>query len=113
MGFMFLLFLDFRCRFLALMGFQFRTFLPSLALSIIKQDIYPEVYETLSKRDIERSFGIYDVKRLEMYALNLVDYHLILDLVPAMAKLYFTNQLDESLSVSLVQAVCSFIYHKF
>lgn len=95
------------------MGFQFRTFLPSLALSIIKQDIYPEVYETLSKRDIERSFGIYDVKRLEMYALNLVDYHLILDLVPAMAKLYFTNQLDESLSVSLVQAVCSFIYHKF
>lgn len=59
----------------------------------------------MSKKDLDRYFGIYDVKRLEMYALNLVDYHLVLDLVPSMAKLYFTNQLDESAtSLSLVQA---------
>lgn len=59
----------------------------------------------MSKEDLERSFNNYDVKRLEMYAQNLVDYHLIIDLVPEMAKLYFTNKLGEDINLSLVQSV--------
>lgn len=47
---------------------------------------------------------MYDVKRLEMYAQNLVDYHLVLDLLPEMAKLYFTNKLGEDMNISLVQS---------
>ena len=39
-------FLDFRRRFSALLGYQFHVFLPSLALSIMKQDIYPEQFES-------------------------------------------------------------------
>jgi N-acetyltransferase 10 len=39
-----------------------------------------------------------------MYAQNLVDYHLVLDLVPEMAKLYFLNKLGAEFNLSLVQA---------
>jgi N-acetyltransferase 10 len=39
-----------------------------------------------------------------MYAQNLVDYHLVIDLVPEMARLYFVNKLGADLSLSLVQA---------
>ncbi len=35
-------FVDFRRRFLSLLGYQFRVFLPSMCLNVIKQDIYPE-----------------------------------------------------------------------
>lgn len=44
-----------------------------------------------------------------MYAQNLVDYHLVIDLVPEIAKLYFTNKLGENFSLSLVQAVIDFV----
>lgn len=47
----------------------------------------------------------YDVKRLEMYSNNLVDYHLITDLIPTLARLYFTNNLGD-VQLSAVQAVC-------
>lgn len=59
----------------------------------------------MSKEEADRSFNSYDIKRFEMYAQNLVDYHLVIDLVPEMAKLYFTNKLGGDFSLSLVQAV--------
>ena len=37
--------------------------------------------------------------------MNLVDYHLVIDLVPQIARLYFTNQLGEEFTLSLVQSV--------
>jgi hypothetical protein len=46
-----------------------------------------------------------------MYAQNLVDYHLVIDLVPEIAKLYFTNKLGENFSLSLVQAVFNIFIH--
>ena len=51
-------------------------------------------------------FTKYDVKRLELYAQNMVDYHLIVDLLPSISRLYFLNQMDVQLSI--VQSV-SFI----
>jgi N-acetyltransferase 10 len=36
--------------------------------------------------------SIYDLKRLEAYTKNLVDYHLIIDLVPGIARTYFTSK---------------------
>ena len=32
---------------------------------------------------------MFDLKRLESYSKNLVDFHLIMDLVPTLAKIYF------------------------
>ena len=35
--------------------------------------------------------SLFDLKRLESYSKNLVDFHLIMDLVPTLARLYFTR----------------------
>jgi N-acetyltransferase 10 len=58
----------------------------------------------MSKEEADRYFNSYDIKRLEQYAMNLVDYHLVVDLVPQIARLYFTNQLGPEFSLSLVQS---------
>jgi N-acetyltransferase 10 len=36
---------------------------------------------------------LYDYNRLKSYARNQVDYHLIIDLIPTLAKLYFSGKL--------------------
>ena len=36
---------------------------------------------------------MFDLKRLESYSKNLVDFHLIMDLVPTMAKMFFSRTL--------------------
>ena len=59
----------------------------------------------MCKEESDRCFNSYDIKRLEMYAQNLVDYHLVIDLVPQIAKLYFTIQLGDEFNLSLVQSV--------
>ena len=43
-------------------------------------------------------FTAYDLARLESYSRNLVDYHLIMDLVPTVSKLYYMNSLPVTLS---------------
>ena len=40
----------------------------------------------------------FDLKRLESYANNMLDYHVILDLLPLVADLYFADRLQLSLS---------------
>jgi N-acetyltransferase 10 len=35
----------------------------------------------------------FDLKRLEAYANNMLDYHVVLDLVPTIATLYFEKRL--------------------
>ncbi len=42
----------------------------------------------------------HDLKRLQAYSNNLVDYHLILDLLPPLARTYFAGRLPASMSYS-------------
>lgn len=58
----------------------------------------------LSKNELDCYLTKYDVKRLEMYSKNLVDYHLIVDLIPAIAKMYFMNQMAD-VTMSAAQCV--------
>jgi len=44
---------------------------------------------------------MFDLKRLESYSKNLVDFHLIMDLVPTLAKMYFSNTLLPKSAISL------------
>ena len=37
-------------------------------------------------------FTKYDLKRIHLYARHLVDYHLVVDLLPSVARLYFTER---------------------
>ena len=45
----------------------------------------------------------FDLKRLESYANNMLDYHVILDLIPDLAKAYFTGQLKSDIKLTGIQ----------
>ncbi|XP_063227947.1 RNA cytidine acetyltransferase [Bacillus rossius redtenbacheri] len=96
-------FTDFRRRFISLLGYQFRTFLPALALSIVQNKTCKLVPRELSSEELEAHVTKYDVKRLEMYANNMADYHLVMDLLPALARLFFLNLMGD-VHISAVQA---------
>ncbi len=46
----------------------------------------------------------FDLKRLESYANNMLDYHVILDLLPMVAIFYFDKRLGLDLRLSAVQS---------
>lgn len=58
----------------------------------------------LRREELEALFLPYDLKRLEMYSRSMVDYHLIMDMIPAISRLYFLNQLGD-LALSAAQSV--------
>ncbi|KAL2444786.1 RNA cytidine acetyltransferase [Exophiala dermatitidis] len=92
---------DFHKRFLTLLSYQFRTFASVQALSISESASRPasstEVttnnVSPITKSDLDSLFSPFDLARLESYANNMLDYHVILDMMPAIAYLYFTGRL--------------------
>ncbi|XP_057659508.1 RNA cytidine acetyltransferase isoform X1 [Diorhabda carinulata] len=94
---------DFRRRFVNLLAYQFSKFSPSLALGVLSNKNIKLKTKDLTKMELDIHFMKYDLKRLEMYSNNLVDYHLIMDLMPALAKLYFLNNLGD-VQMSAVQS---------
>ena len=52
---------------------------------------------------LEQYITVFDLKRLESYAKNLVDFHLIMDLVPVIAKLYHLVLPQGAVSLSYIQ----------
>ena len=51
--------------------------------------------ETLQKYILDAYFTSSDIKRLEKYSDNMSDYHLIMDLVPYLARLYYLNLMSD------------------
>ncbi|CAH1973722.1 unnamed protein product [Acanthoscelides obtectus] len=94
---------DFRRRFINLLAYQFNKFTPALALGVMSNKAIKLTSKDLAKHELDIHFTKYDIKRLEMYSNNLVDYHLIMDLLPTLAKLYFLNQLGD-VHMSAVQS---------
>ncbi|KAG0257944.1 hypothetical protein DFQ27_004881 [Actinomortierella ambigua] len=94
---------DFRRRFRKLLPFQFRTFPALLALSILDSTQGGQGYagapaqmeKRLTKAGLDRTFLPHDLKRLEGYANQTIDYHVILDLLPELSALWFDGKLDE------------------
>ncbi|XP_061773702.1 RNA cytidine acetyltransferase [Nerophis ophidion] len=97
---------DFRRRFLSLLSFQFCNFPPSLALNILQNKNAKEAVSTMSSSQLAVHFSPYDLKRLELYSRSMVDYHLIMDLVPSVARLFFLKQLGD---LSLSAAQCALL----
>jgi len=46
----------------------------------------------LARHEVREFFTDYDVKRLQAYAQELVDFHLIMDLLPAVSRFYFLDR---------------------
>lgn len=100
---------DFHKRFISLLSFQFRGFISAQSLSIAESantgaSRSDPSYKAaaLTKADLDRDFTPFDLKRLDSYANNMLDYHVILDMIPQIATFYFTNRLPQ-VSLSRVQ----------
>ena len=96
---------DFKKRFINLLGYEFRSFPTALAMSILNVSKNTQTGETADvpmiefkekdRAEIECSVTVSDVTRLESYTKNLVDYHMIIDLLPSISRLYFLGQLKK------------------
>jgi N-acetyltransferase 10 len=100
---------DFHKRFLSLLSYQFRTFPSITALSIDESasqgfSLDASTSSSLTKQELDALFSPFDLKRLESYANNMLDYHVILDLLPTLASLYFTGKLKPAIKLTGVQS---------
>jgi N-acetyltransferase 10 len=101
---------DFHKRFLSLLSYNhFRSFPSILSLSIAESASAPSKTDPsttptpLTKSDLDTALSPFDLKRLDSYANNMLDYHVILDLLPQIATFYFSGRLKPAVSLSGVQ----------
>ncbi|KAG0708460.1 GNAT acetyltransferase 2-domain-containing protein [Suillus ampliporus] len=101
---------DFRRRFLSLLSFKFREFGSVTALSVLEaanvgvKKLDGEKSRALGSQELSILMSPFDLKRLESYANNMLDYHVVLDLLPMVASLYFEGRLGDDVKLSAVQA---------
>jgi len=97
---------DFRKRFIALLSYKFREFASVTGLSVLEAANAGALGERrgLSAREARELFSPFDIKRLESYANNMLDYHVILDLLPTLAALYFAERFPADVKLSGVQS---------
>ncbi|XP_010911901.1 RNA cytidine acetyltransferase 1 isoform X1 [Elaeis guineensis] len=100
-GFLAPFYQDFGQRFMRLLGSTFHALDYKLAMSVLASKINfteqePTTNGTL--KPVGDLLSPYDMKRLEAYTNNRVDYHMILDLVPILAHQYFQQKLPVTLS---------------
>lgn len=72
------------------MAFDFAKFQPGTALQILG---WKDDQKESSNLDLRQHFTAYDLERINLYTKGVVDYHLILDLLPNMIRLISTGQL--------------------
>ncbi|KAL2823167.1 GNAT acetyltransferase 2-domain-containing protein [Aspergillus cavernicola] len=100
---------DYHRRFISLLSYQFRNFPSVLSLSIGESAIAgakldPSLTPTpLRKSDLDAVFSPFDLKRLDSYANNQLDYHVILDLIPTVSNWYFSGRLNGKVSLTGIQ----------
>ena len=85
--------MDFRRRFVHLLSYDFRKLSPGLALAILDPNTPlsgqgQDKSSYLSLQKIKEIFSPYDLRRLESYSKNLVDYHVVVDMLPKLAELH-------------------------
>ncbi|KYQ93042.1 putative N-acetyltransferase [Tieghemostelium lacteum] len=99
---------DFRKRLQNLLGYEFRQFSSSMALSILMEKKSKDQLNTtsleISKSEMELLFSSYDLRRLESYSNNVSDYHVIIDMLPSLAKLYFQGKIKVE-DISIIQSI--------
>jgi N-acetyltransferase 10 len=108
---------DTKRRFIALLGGSFRDMGVRLAISALERmaEDSSSNNSSVAARSGSASGKIeadelgynltpHDLKRLELYGRNLCDHHLVTDLLPSVARLYFTGRFGNDFKLSSVQA---------
>ena len=86
---------DARRRLVSLLAFTFHDFSTAMALELLSNDAsLAKNVQGLSAGDLELFMTSHDLKRLDMYSRNMVDYHLITDILPTLARLFFLGHLS-------------------
>ena len=109
---------DTRRRLVSLLSGPFRTMDIRLAMAALEN--VKDIESGNSSKDLQRRSGIgsttidvkelnyflthHDLKRLELYGRNLCDHHLVTDLVPAAARLFFMGRFGNEFKLSSLQA---------
>lgn len=106
---------DFRKRFLALLNYDFSALSCESALLIASAKVADNLRggsakaakkdAAMTRSEVESVFSIHDIKRLESYSHSLVDYHLVLDLFPHLARLYFMNRFPKTFTLTPGQSL--------
>ncbi|CAG9461049.1 unnamed protein product [Pedinophyceae sp. YPF-701] len=100
---------DFRVRLTSLLAGPFRHLAPALALTMLspKTTFSESEVDAVRKGADDSALVVradagpltpHDLRRLEAYTNNLVDYHMVLDLVPPLARSYFAGKVPATLS---------------
>jgi N-acetyltransferase 10 len=98
---------DFKRRLTGLLGFEFRKLNVGLALEILhhtKQEIANDESEEnlMEKSALQYFITVSDLNRLKSYTKNQVDYHLVLDLIPTIARLYFSGTFGKHMNLGYI-----------
>uniref|UniRef100_A0A0N4ZF12 RNA cytidine acetyltransferase n=1 Tax=Parastrongyloides trichosuri TaxID=131310 RepID=A0A0N4ZF12_PARTI len=99
---------EFKYRFISLLGYEFKKFSPHMSLSLLQPvktlgDGNDDVH-IYNRTEISLFLSNTDMKRLHEYARNMVDNHLVTDLIPTVAKLYFNGHLGNKIDLSVIQS---------
>ncbi|XP_049848272.1 RNA cytidine acetyltransferase-like [Schistocerca gregaria] len=95
---------DFRKRLLTLLSYEFRDLPCDLALLLL--NVRPSSCappSPITRAEIQQVFSIHDIKRLEGYANHLLDFHVIIDLLPSLAQLFFLDRVSGLFHLSAIQ----------
>jgi len=105
---------DTRKRFITMLAGPFRDLEIRLAISVLQNISVPATAKVanragssigrISADELDYYMTPHDMKRLEQYGRNLCDHHLVTDLLPIVARLYFTGRFGKEFVVSNVQA---------
>lgn len=103
---------DFHKRLLSLLSYDFSKFTSVQALSVIESSKKAQEYyhsgsqfnTPLTKDQLDSLFSPFDLKRLDSYANNLLDYHVIVDMLPTLSMLFFSGKLGDDVKLSSVQS---------
>lgn len=99
---------DFHKRFLQLLSYEFKKFPAAQALNIIQATEAGESSEKkvkkLTRDQLDEYLSPFDLKRLDSYANNLLDYHVIVDMLPLIAHIFFSKRTGNDVNLSSVQS---------
>jgi len=79
--------LDWRARFLSLLSYDFRSLPLGLVLDVLRAA--PPDASLWNAAQLRSLLSMHDLRRLQAYANHLLDYHVILDIIPVLSRLYF------------------------
>lgn len=98
---------DFHKRFIQLLSYEFRKFSCVQALNILEAVEAAGALKKskpLTRSQLDEVLSPFDLKRLDSYANNLLDYHVIIDMLPLIASIYFSKKTTDDLNLSSVQS---------